>query len=419
MIRGFFILVIVVLSTTFLPAQTIRTDVLIIGSSAAGVSAGIQAARSGVKCLLIMDVTQLKPIVSTEDLQYLEKIRDHYINKTSAKSVTKEGLKPQPINTSQSAALIKNITDTVKNLSIKLNSRVSKIKEDGKGWEIKLMNGQKVKARIVVDATNNLDISKLLNIVTEQSRVKFNGINTQDYYNQSSYRTSGGAVYLQGANNGIISSTLPIGVLMPINKDNIIVISNKLHNLSPQMAIGQAAGASAAYCAFFKTSTKDLNIRVIQGELLAFDAQLVPYADISSRDLNARALQRIGLTGILKPISFNNGNNSGINFDTSGVVLTESLRKPIRELNSRSQIWFADNKSDTLTIDKAISLIKFIAARGNELTPEIEKLWKSSFKFYSVFDLKRPITRREFAVLADTYIQPFNVKVDLTGKLLN
>jgi hypothetical protein len=50
---------------------------------------------------------------------------------------------------------------------------------------------------------------------------------------------------------------------------------------------------------------------------------------------------------------------------------------------------------------------------------QIKNDWQSKLHLNSVFDLNRPITRREFAALADVYLKPFDRRIDLTGKLLN
>src|SRR5690606_23450380 len=112
------------------------------------------------------------------------------------------------------------------------------------------------------------------------------------------------------------------------------------------------------------------------------------------------------------------GNINKIKFDTAGTITAEELRAPMKEFYTRSQIWFADNKADTLSIGDAISLFMFTAARGEELKKEIEEGWKVSFKFNSSFDMKRNITRKEFGILADRYLQPFNVRVDQAGNLM-
>ncbi len=180
------------------------------------------------------------------------------------------------------------------------------------------------------------------------------------------------------------------------------------------MSAGQAAGTVAAYCAFFKTTTKLINLRVVQGELLAFNAILIPYEDIDQKDLNFLAFQRLGLSGLIKP-KLKDGK---LYFDTAGIVKSEDIKLSMREYYTRSQLWFADNIKDTLSIKDVIELIKFNANRGEELKQEIAESWKTSFKLSSDFELERNISRKEFGILADKYLQPFNIKIDPLGNLL-
>lgn len=185
------------------------------------------------------------------------------------------------------------------------------------------------------------------------------------------------------------------------------------------MSAGQAAGTIASYCAFFKTITKNINVRVVQGELMAFGAELIPLADIKRSDPNFLAFQRMSVSGLLKPSLTKEDDHTVIKFDTAGTISSEQLRVPMREFYSRSQIWFADNKREAMTIEDVINLFMFTATRGDELKKEIEEGWKESFNFDTKFEPKRQITRKEFAVLADRYLQPFNIRVDFAGNLLS
>jgi hypothetical protein len=98
-------------------------------------------------------------------------------------------------------------------------------------------------------------------------------------------------------------------------------------------------------------------------------------------------------------------------------VSTEDLKLPLREYYSRSQIWFLDNKADKLSLEKILSLIKFVGSRGDELDKEVKKGWSTALKLKGEFDLKRILTRKEIAILFDTYLQPFSVAVDLEGNV--
>ena len=98
---------------------------------------------------------------------------------------------------------------------------------------------------------------------------------------------------------------------------------------------------------------------------------------------------------------------------------TEELKNPMKAFYSRSQIWFADHVSAKLSIEEAIDLLMYTATRGEELRKAIQKGWQSEFGFKREYDAKRPISRYELAVLMDTYLKPFSVRVDLDGNLLN
>jgi len=405
-ISSFFILLITCIT---LQAQTIKTGVLVIGNTPAAVAASIQSARSGAKTMYLTQSLSVSAIFSTEDLSFIKSIKNHYSLKERKRSKTKDSIIAIPVMLNQASNLIKGISDTVNNLTINNNNVVDEIKKDGKSWEIRLKGGQKIKADVVVDASDNLSIATMLGIDAKKTMV-ITG-NTINPFENKLYRSS---VALGYQETGSVF-TIPLGALIPQAVENLIIIPKQSGKIRvSRMSAGQAGGTIAAYCAFFKTSTKTINVRVVQGELLAFDALLMPFADIELKDPNFLAFQRLGLSGLLKS-SFSNGK---IQFDTAGLVRAEDLRGSMKEFYTRSQLWFADNKKDTLTINDAISLFKYVANRGNELNKEIEEGWKVSFKLNNIFDPKKNINRKEFGILADKYLQPYNIRVDLSGNLM-
>ena len=419
MIRNITFVLFSLLGSFSLSAQTVRTDVTVIGGTPAGISAGIQAARSGVKALIVEQGQSLSPGFSSGDLLFLERIRDHYIYKKEAEEGVKDSVKREHIRPEDASKLIKGITDTVKNLTVMLNNSIREIEKDGKGWEIKLQNGRTIKTDVIIDASKTQAISAFLKIEPQKTIIQIsNWLNTPNSTPRL-FRTSV-AYGIVTSSNKNTSYLIPAATLMPAGIENIFLVPQAEKDLHPQaMLAGQAAGASAAFCAFFKTTSKNLNIRITQGELLAYDARLIPYLDIDFADRHAIAFQHTGLSGILKGKSTQIAGKEELVFDTLGTVSSEELRLPMKEFYSRSQIWFADHKKDSLTIDDTINLLMFTATRGQELRREIEKGWKDSYKFNSTYDSKRAINRREFAVLTDTYLQPFNRRVDLSGNLLN
>src|ERR1700748_539045 len=79
------------------------------------------------------------------------------------------------------------MSDTLKKLTIKLNTSIISIKKDGSEWEAVIMlNGEKVtvKARVLVDATEDGDMLKKLYVAMPE---RFG--NTQND-GRNSYRTS-------------------------------------------------------------------------------------------------------------------------------------------------------------------------------------------------------------------------------------
>jgi len=398
-------------------AQTLKTGVLVVGNTPAGVSAAIQSARSGAKTTYLTQSLSVNPVFSEEDLRYLWNIRNHYFLKERKKSKVTDSIIALKINLNKASDLIKNIADTVKNLSLNHNNVVDEIKKDGKGWEVRLKGGQKIKTDVIVDATDKLSLASLLGVDLKKALTI--PVKSDNPFDNKLIRSGLATGFLELPNKERSMASIPPGALIPSGFENFIIIPKQIGQIKPErMELGQAAGTIAAYCAFFKTTTKSINIRVVQGELLAFNAILIPFSDIDLKDPNFKAFQQLGLSGLMKSIMVKEGNINKIKFDTAGIITAEELRAPMKEFYTRSQIWFADNKADTLTIGDAISLFMFTATRGEELKKEIEDGWKASFKFNSKFDLKRNITRKEFGILADRYLQPFNVRVDPAGNLM-
>lgn len=366
--------------STFSYAQNTRTDVVVIGATAAGTAAGIQAARSGVKAILLDPNSSLGKDITTADT-------------TGSWSVLKE-LKNKNILPGQQ---LKSLTDTVKNLTVIRNTVIRKIESSGKGWKIKLRDGRELKCLVIVDAGNNTAL-----IDKKPGDIEKRLVNQSNVYSTRQYRT----IVTTGKNE---SDVIALGSLISLTDNYVFAYTPQ--NPSGSVYTGQTAGAIAAYVAFFKTNTKNVNVRMTQGELIRYNGRLIPLQDVAQTDSNYIAIQHIAATGILKPV---NGK-----FNPEGSVSSEELRLPLKEYYSRSQIWFADHKAQKMTIDDAISLIMFTGTRGGELKKEIEQGWKTSFRFTSAYDPKRSITRRELAVLIDNFLQPFNVRVDFQGNLLS
>ncbi len=364
-----------------------RTDVIVLGNNSSAISASIQSARSGVRTILISAGEPGLAISPADTL-----------------SGDSAGIWPEFIRRSQekpglsAAALVKNFTDTIKNLTI-VRGEVRKIERAGKGWEVKLTNGRELKCQVLVDAGNHASFVEK-SPATLSQRVTETGI-PADIYSSRLFRTA-------VASGPGLSDLIPIGSL--ISKEENYIVAEPQATAAASMLTGQAAGASAAYCAYFKTTTRYLQVRMTQGELLRYNGSLIPVADVPRNDPAFIPVQHILATGLLK---LENGR-----FSPDQTIAAEPLRLPMKEYFSRSQIWFLNHKKDTLTIGEAVDMIMFTAARGEELRREIESGWSTSLKLPGTFDPKRSVTRRELAVLIDRYLKPFGVNVDFAGRLV-
>ena len=225
--------------------------------------------------------------------------------------------------------------------------------------------------------------------------------------------------------------SIPLGTVVLRNIDNLLVAEKALSTThivnastfypSVQMTLGQGVGTLAAYCAFFKTTTKKLDVRKVQDELLTFKGYLMPFVDVTQSDKYFRAIQQIGVTGMLKGVQKATGKSAAVYFLPDSVVMTAEIKPVMLEIYARSFIWFNKTKPGAVfTVGNLLSFIsEMTLADPKTLQLDMQKLWKGKYKFTSDFSVDKPITRREFAILANQYINPFARAVDITGKLIN
>jgi len=228
-----------------------------------------------------------------------------------------------------------------------------------------------------------------------------------------------------------VGYTIPLGAIVVKDLDNILVtekaisisegINGGTSYPSVQMTLGQGVGATAAFCAFFKTTTKRLHVRTIQGEILDYKGYLVPITDVPQKDPHWRAVQQICATGLLKGVQKTNGDKAEIHFEPDDVVSTEEIKPFLLELYTRAFLWFNKEKpGDKFTVGNLLSLISdYTLTDPKTLQLHLQKAWVTQFKLAGTFDLNRPVTRMEFAVLTNKYLNPFAKTVDLSGRVIN
>ena len=134
-----------------------------------------------------------------------------------------------------------------------------------------------------------------------------------------------------------------------------------------------------------------------------------------------RAVQQICATGLLKGVQKANGDKIEIHFEPNDIVSTEEIKPFLLELYTRAFLWFNKEKpGDKFTLGNLLSLISdYTLTDPKTLQLHLQKAWTPQFKLTGTFDLNRPVTRLEFAVLTNKYLNPFAKTVDLSGRVVN
>ncbi|MFI5137368.1 MAG: FAD-dependent oxidoreductase [Sphingobacteriales bacterium] len=444
---------------SLLYAQTIKTDVLVIGGSAGGVAAAIQSAGSKVKTILAEEdtipalfekeaghadagvVAQGEMSVIKEDRNLASCLWGEFRKRLKESRKGEKGLdttdnSPLTVDSWSCSEILKKMTDTVKKLAVYKNIIVTAIKKDNDFWDVSVTQNGKtklIKTRVVIDATPGGRIARLtgasyprLDSLLNEAGSKLyrtsiamgDGIageshhditaGKENYPPSPSYCIPMKAVIAKGVDN-----LLSTEILFPAN--------NNLLYLPRQLILGQGVGTIAAYCAFFKTTTNNLKVRIIQGELLDFKGHLLPFTDIPQNDADWRAIQQVCATGLLKGVQQVSSDKAQFLFNPDLPVSTSEVQPVLTEIYTRAFLWFGKEKpGDKFTVGNLLSFISdYTLTDPSTLKVRMQKDWKTRYKFKHDFDLNRQVSRREFAVLANSFLNPFARIVDLNGRLVN
>ncbi|MDA9554800.1 FAD-dependent oxidoreductase [Pelobium sp.] len=424
MIKKFLGIILLILS---IKAQAqYKPDVIVIGGTAAGTAAAIQAAKSGVKTLLINPkailVGENAPDMSIPafDTGFWKVWKDSYQRKADSTSAD-----PRMV--------LSEIVKNTKDLQYLSETNITAITERKGGWEIKLpINGkiEEIKCKVLVDATADIKLSPVVKfkLLPVDDNGKFVSLVSDDQKQQSMpynqlqklYRTSGAAGF---GKDCLTLRYIPLGAFIPQQKENLLVVSmaafknyqsDDFKNIALWTNMGQAVGALAAYGPFFDTTPSKANVRLTQGEMFTYKSFLYPVTDIKTTDLAWYPIQKIIGSGILK-LDFKTGH-----FNPDSTVKAQDVKSILTELYPRTRIWFIENKlvSD-LALKDFISMISFTTGRDPiSIKKEVEANWKNKYKFSSDFAEDKIINKREMAVLLDAYLSPFNIRVDFNGYFL-
>ena len=227
------------------------------------------------------------------------------------------------------------------------------------------------------------------------------------------------------------SFSIPLGCLIPKDVEGLVVadkaisvtnIVNGSSRLQPViLQVGQVAGIVAALATKKEVQLSELDIRAIQTEVLDAKGYLLPFIDVPNDDVHFSAVQKIGATGILQGHGrpFQWANQTWFHPDT--FVVVDELIENLQSFDSGLSFSTAGEK---LGIREAVKLIftwhQEIPQKASGLSEAdffalIKNNWETDYKLKD-FNPDRLITKKEFAVLLDEVINPFDLKeVDFTG----
>jgi len=238
---------------------------------------------------------------------------------------------------------------------------------------------------------------------------------------------------------GVPSFNIPLGTLIPANTNGLIVaeksisVSNVVNGTTRLQAIalliGQAAGTLAATAAKENTTAAQVSVRKVQDALLASNAYIMPYFDVSLSHPHFEAVQKIGATGILKGQGVPTGWANRTYFHPDSLVNSVEL---VKDMAPYYPMQTAQQKK--LTLSEAVDFIMKTAVATNRtnnlqalhtnqnlnqkthwnfadkkiFTQQLQQAWIQWKLGY--FDSTMPLTRLELAVLLNATLDPFNAK---------
>jgi len=217
------------------------------------------------------------------------------------------------------------------------------------------------------------------------------------------------------------SYNVPLGALIPKDHPALILaeksisvsnIVNGASRLQPVvLGIGHAAGVLAAVAVKEKKALKDVSIREVQTVLLSQNAYLMPFIDMKPSDKNFLAMQKIGVSGILKGdgVPYLWANQTW--FYPARLVTEYELVDGLRPLYPvLKDFWGASGSY--LTAERFEKILEIIQPDKSLL--KIAQAWEKR-GIAGEFTKETELNREQVSVLLDELINPFGVEVDWQG----
>lgn len=403
-------------------AKEIKPTLLVYGDGIEAFAAALQATRSNVPTLWVFDretyLAELteKPLSITSNAKLLGGIWKDILIETG-QFKTKEDSIIAAFQKDINPRLLRNAVERLlskqQNLIMVKNTRVVDVAKGKKELKITLSDKRKYEVRAMVDATLEAETRRF--VVSTDLFAKPARVRSIPEMSANERRT----LVAIGEYEGTVFGYTLMDLLSRSSSNvfftgGLIQIALDDNSLPLRANLGQAIGATAAYCSFFKTEAQKIDVRKLQTELLTFDFRILPFSDIASSDNNYGSLQKIFLVSLL-PFADNDG---VILFERMAPVEISEVKSVFNSLYSRSQLWFIDHKKGYFELKDLLGLVKHVAFKGDEVDREVEKEWSRKLKFDGTYDPTHRVTRYEFAVLVDRYADPYVKAVNSEGKIL-
>lgn len=231
----------------------------------------------------------------------------------------------------------------------------------------------------------------------------------------------------------IPSFSIPYACLIPSTINGLIVaeksisvshIVNGCTRLQPcVMLIGQAAGAAAALCVIHQVSPVDINIRQLQQILLDAGCWCLPYLDVSPESKFFQAVQRCGLSGVMRGEGIAKAWANETRFHPDQEISGEDFYKAMVGIYpnlSEWPEWVTIQRQKNVTFGKFFQFIDWIIhlqkdgrvamVRSKSLSWSIPDLLKEQIHQLAEEEAVEPnktISRKLMAYFIDKIFQPF------------
>ncbi len=218
------------------------------------------------------------------------------------------------------------------------------------------------------------------------------------------------------------SFNIPAGSLVAKDVPNLLMadksisvtnIANGSTRLQPViLQVGQAAGLMAAMAAQRGLSVSDLPVREVQQGMLEAGGYLMPYYDVKPGDPHFEAIHRIGATGLLvgtgEPYKWANRTWYYPDSILTDTALAQGLSRLGVEWNEKTggnPVTLAQAKTALVQMAGALSLE--VSWRGKPDAFEAAVAEVGQAAGLNLPEADAPITRRQWTVLVDELISPF------------